>query len=152
MMSACEFFDCGPEPSWLVDACEGEVLAPNFGLQFSRLDEASSSAPFNRELNHSSSEAGPSDFAASMELDEVAHANEPSFAHNPRPELERFPHQGHIGVQPLRPTGGVSFRQQGSWLSTIAANVPNRVATRRHPAPAAEQFLRASKKRKFGYV
>lgn len=149
-MSASEFFDCGPDPPWLVDACEGEIVSPNFGLGFSLQTEASSSTPFV-ELNHST-EAGPS--ISAMELDEVAHPNDPSFfAHNPRQEnFNPFLQDANVGDRSVRPPVAVSFEQQRSWLSRATPNVPNRVPTRRLPPPAPEQFLRACKKRKWSYA
>lgn len=144
-MSASEFFDCGPEPSWLVDACEGEIASPNFGLEFSLQTEASSSTPF-LELNHSA-EAGPS--YSAMELDEVTLPNDLSFAHNPGQEnFIRFVQDVHFGDRSVRPPVAVPLEQQSSWLNRVTTNVPNRVPTRRLPPPSSEQFFRACKKRK----
>ncbi|CAM6110846.1 unnamed protein product [Calypogeia fissa] len=167
MMSANEFFDFGPEPPWLVDACEGEVLGQNFELEFSLYhgEASSSSAPFH-ELNDSGG-AGPSNSSMQMDLDEddVSRPSDfSSMVNNPRQEFERFLQDGNFGgTQSVRPPVGLSVereqqqQQQQRFLRTTSftLNGPtNRVPTRTHapPSPAADQFFRACKKRKRSYA
>lgn len=146
MMSANEFFDCGPEPPWLVDACGEEVVSPNSELEFS-YHLSYSSAP-HPELNHGT-EAGPSNSAINMDLDEETGLNDHSFAYDHRQELDGLLQDVNSGIQSVRPAVPLSVEQQRSWLSGVTPNVPNRVPTRGlAPAPALDLFFRACKKRK----
>lgn len=156
MMSANEFFDCGPEPPWLVDACGGEVVSPNSELEFSYQAPSSSSAPY-LELNHGTEEAGPSNSDMHMDLDEEeSRPNDAApfaYNHHHQQEFQLVRQSVTSGIHSVRPATPLSLEQHRTWLSPVTPNAPIRAPTRMlAPAPAADNIFRACKKRKRSYA